>query len=118
MSPSVIKVERHPEIPIKVSGTAARPITLPFSTPFSAEISNALRYGKVKMPTLELYDGTADPEEHLGVYKAQMYVQDVDDAAYCRYFPATLKGVAQSWFNGPLPGSVTCFQDLADRFIS
>ena len=24
---------------------------------------------------------------------------DVDDAAYCPYFPATMKGVAQSWFN-------------------
>ena len=65
MSPSVIKVERHPEIPIKVSGTAARPITLPFSTPFSAKIINTPRYKKAKMPTLDLYDGTADPEEHL-----------------------------------------------------
>jgi len=33
------------------------------------------------MPTVDLYDGTTDPEEHLGVNKAQMYVQDVDDAA-------------------------------------
>jgi len=41
---------------------------------------------------LDLYDGTTDPEEHLGVYKAQMYVQDIDDAAYCRFFPATLNG--------------------------
>ena len=95
-SPSVIEAERHPETPIKVSGTAAQPTALPFSTQFSAEIINALCYGKVKMSTLDLYDGTADPEEHLGVYKAQMYVQDVDAAAYCRYFPGTLKGVVQS----------------------
>jgi len=26
--------------------------------------------------------------------------------------------VAQSWFNGLPPGSVTCFQNLADKFIS
>ena len=52
------------------------------------------------MTTLDLYDGTADLEEHLRVYKAQMNVQDVDDATYCLYFPTTLKGVAQSWFNG------------------
>jgi len=70
------------------------------------------------MPILDLYDGTTDPEEHLGVYKAQMYVQDVDDSAYCRYFPATLKGVAQSWFNGLPPGSFTYFQDLAYEFVS
>jgi len=48
------------------------------------------------MPTVDLYDGTTDPEEHLGVYKLQMYVQDMNDMAYCHYFPATLKGVAQS----------------------
>jgi len=48
------------------------------------------------MPTIDLYDGTTDREEHLGAYKEQIYIQDVDDAAYCRYFPATLKEVAQS----------------------
>jgi len=47
-----------------------------------------------------------------------MYVHDLDDAAYYRYFPATLKGVAQSWFNGLPPGSITCFQDLANKFVS
>jgi len=46
------------------------------------------------MPTIDPYDGTMDPEEHLGKYNAHMYVQDVDDAMYYRYFPATLKGVA------------------------
>ena len=70
------------------------------------------------MPKLDPYDGRTDPEEHLRVYKAQMYVQDVDDASYCRYFPITLKGVTQSWFNGLPPGSVMCFQDLADKFVS
>jgi len=118
MNPSVVKVERHPESPIKVSGTAARSIAPPFSTLFSAEIINTPRYGKVKMPTLDLYDGMVDPEEHLGVYKAQMCMQDVDDAAYCCCFPATLKEVVQSWFNGLPQGSVTCFQDLADKFVS
>ena len=42
---------------------------------FSVEIINVPRYGKVKMPTVDLYDGTTDPEEHLGMYKAQMYVR-------------------------------------------
>lgn len=46
------------------------------------------------MSTVDLYDGNTDPEEHLGLYKAHMYVQDVDDATYCRYFPATLEEVA------------------------
>jgi len=45
------------------------------------------------MPTVDLYDRITDPEEHLGFCKAHIYVQDVDDATYCRYFLATLKGV-------------------------
>jgi len=57
-------------------------------------------------------------EPQFGVYKAQMHVQDVDDATYYQYFPATLKGVTQSWFNSLTPGSISCFQDLVDRFVS
>ena len=85
-------VERHLETPIKVSGTTARTGLVIFSTLFSAEVINATRYEKVKMPTVDLYNGTTDLKEHLGVHKAQMYVQDVDDEAHYRYFPATLKG--------------------------
>ena len=70
------------------------------------------------MPTVDLYDRITDPEEHLGFCKAHIYVQDVDDATYCRYFPATLKGVAQLWFNDMTPGTVTCFHDLVDKFVS
>ena len=116
-SPSVVEVERQLGTPIKVSGMAARFAAPSFSTPFCPEIVKAPRCGKVKMLMLDLYDGTRDPEEHLGVYKAQMYVQDVDDTSYCRYFPATLKGVVQSWFNGLPQGSITCFQDLANKFV-
>ena len=82
----VVEAEHHPETPIKVSGTTARPTAPPFSTSFSAKIINAPRYGKVKMPMVDLYDRTTDPEEHLGVYKAQMYVQDVDDNAIAAIF--------------------------------
>jgi len=78
--------------------------TLP--TPFNREILEVPRLNKVKMPSIELIDETTDPDDHLDVYKAQMYVQDVDNATYCRYFPATLKGIAKKWFNGLLNGSV------------
>ena len=47
-----------------------------------------------------------------------MYIQDVDNALYYCYFPTTLKGEAQSWLNSLSPGSVSYFQDLADRIVS
>ena len=92
----MVEVGRKLETPLKVSGMAARTGSVPFSTPFSVEVINAPTFGKVKMPNLELYNGTMDPDEHLGVYKTQIYIQDVDDIAHCQYFSATLKGVAQS----------------------
>ena len=99
--------------PVKVSGTTARLATLPFSTPLSPEIINAPRYEKVKMLTVDIYDGATDPEEYLGVYKAQMYVQDVGDGRYCHYFPATLTGVAHSWFDDLPPGNCHLFPGLS-----
>jgi len=64
-----------------------------------------------------MYDRTKDQEERLGVRRAQMQVQDIDDKVYCCYFTTTLKEVAQSWFNGLTPRSVSYFQDLADGFV-
>lgn len=85
-----MEVERRPETPIKVPDMAAQTGSVPFFIPFSVEIINAPHYGKAKIPTVDLYDRTTNPKGHLGVYKAQMYDQDVDDAAYDQFFPTTL----------------------------
>jgi len=68
------------------------------------------------MLSVDLFDGTTDPDDHVDVYKAQMYVQDVDDATCGRYFPASLQGIAQKWFNGLPRGSVSSFFQLAELF--
>jgi len=47
-----------------------------------------------------------------------MYVQEVDDAMCFRYFPATLRGIAQKWFNDLPSGSITSFLQLAKLFNS
>jgi len=39
--------------------------------PFSRAIKEALRCKKVKMPTINLHDGTTGLDDHLDVYKAQ-----------------------------------------------
>jgi len=45
-----------------------------------------------------------------------MYVQDMDDATCCRYFRATLKGIAKKWFNGLPNGIVASFFQLVGSF--
>jgi len=81
-------------------------------TPFSQEIIEAPHPKKFKMLSVEPFDGATDPDNHLDVYKSQMYVQGMDDAMCCRYFPTTVRGMAQKWFSGLPSGSITSFLQL------
>ena len=114
--PSLLDVALVCPTTLKVGNSMERGSCPTYVTPFSREILEAPRLSKVKMPSVDLFDGTTDPDDHLDVYKAQMYVQHADDATCCRYFPATLKGIAQKWFNGLQRGSVTSFFQLAELF--
>ncbi|XP_010677944.1 uncharacterized protein LOC104893526 [Beta vulgaris subsp. vulgaris] len=73
---------------------------------------------KVKLPTIGPFHGTTNPDDHLSTYKHQMYVKAVDNATWCKYFPTTLKGVAQKWFNNLPPNSVNNFTELSIMFTS
>ncbi|XP_056685952.1 uncharacterized protein [Spinacia oleracea] len=86
------------------------------STPFCENIMNAPKESKVKTPTIEAYDGTTDPYMHLVAYRHYMYVQGTNEATWCKYFPATLKGVASKWFERLPPGSIASFNKLQTLF--
>jgi len=116
VEPSFLEVGPVHPTALKVGNSIERGSYPTFVTPFSQEILEAPRLSKVKMPSIDLFDGTTDPDDPVDVYKAQMYVQDVDDRTCCRYFPATLKGIAQKWFNGLPRGSVSSFFQLAELF--
>ena len=85
---------------------------------FSKEVEQAPQPFKVKNVLVGAYDGTKNPEDHIMSYINHMYLQAVDDATWCRCFPATLTGIAQRWF-GTLPaGSITNFRTLAYLFVN
>ena len=65
-------------------------------------------FPKLKLPMIEPFDGTTDPDDHLSAYKHQMYIQVVDDATCCKNFPATLKRVAQKWLNNTSQSLAIC----------
>ncbi|XP_021850787.2 uncharacterized protein [Spinacia oleracea] len=77
---------------------------------------NAPKEPKVKTPTIEAYDGTTDPDMHLVAYRHHMYVQGTNEAMWCKYFLATLKGVASKWFERFPPGSIASFNELQNLF--
>ena len=117
-SPSLAKMRQKSSTSIKLFATAAHLGSVLFVMPFSDIIMNAPRPRKVKIPSLELYNGNMDHEELMGVYEAQIYVHNMDDTACCRHFRATLQEVGQKWCNGLTPGSVACFYELCDCFVS
>ncbi|XP_021768499.1 uncharacterized protein LOC110732802 [Chenopodium quinoa] len=48
-----------------------------------------------------------------------MYLNPMSEATWCKYFPTTLKGVAQSWITkGVKEGSISGWKDLSNKFKS
>ena len=64
------------------------------------------------------YDGTGDPELHVSQFLMSMALNDFNGAMFCRAFPATLTGVAQSWMLNLPPASVSSFDQLTDLFLA
>ena len=64
-------------------------------SPFTASINGHPLSSKFKMPSLDLYDGTRDPFDHIAIFKTTIHLQGVLDEIMCRAFPTTLKGPAR-----------------------
>ncbi|XP_050276061.1 uncharacterized protein LOC126718038 [Quercus robur] len=73
---------------------------------------------KYKMPSLDSYDGTRDPFDHIATFKTTMHLQGVPDEIMCRAFPTTLKGPVRVWFSKIPPSTVTSFEELSKLFVN
>ncbi|XP_021866463.2 uncharacterized protein [Spinacia oleracea] len=89
-----------------------------YISPFCASIMSAPREPKVKAPLMDAYDGTSDPDMHLIAYRHHMYVQGTNEASWCKYFPATLRGAATKWFERLPSESITYFGEMEALFSS
>ncbi|XP_065629979.1 uncharacterized protein LOC136067698 [Quercus suber] len=87
-------------------------------SPFVSSINSHPLPPKFKMPTLDSYDGTRDPFDHIATFKTTMHLQGVPDEIMCRAFPTTLKGPARVWFSKILPNSVSSFEELSKLFVN
>ena len=87
-------------------------------SPFIASITSHPLSSKFKMPTLNSYDGTRDPCDHIATFKITIHLQGVLDEIMCRAFLTTLKVPARVWF-GKLPLiTITLFQKLSKLFVN
>ena len=87
-------------------------------SPFMPSINSHPLPSKFKMPSLDLYDGTRDPCDHIPSFKTTMHLQGVPDEIICRAFPTTLKGPARVWFSKIPPNNVSSFDELSKLFVN
>ena len=64
-------------------------------SPFTASINGHPLPSKFKIPSLDSYDGTCDPFDHIATFKMTMHLQGVLDDIMCKAFLTTLKGPAR-----------------------
>ena len=87
-------------------------------SPFTASINGHPFPPKFKMPSLDLYDGTRDPFDHIATFKTTMHLQGVPDEIMCRAFTTTLKGPVRVWFSKIPPNAVSSFEELSKLFVN
>ncbi|GKV50051.1 hypothetical protein SLEP1_g56766 [Rubroshorea leprosula] len=83
------------------------------SAPLNLSITTEPYQEGFKIPHLETYDGTKDPDEHLHTYQAIMRIQNANDAMMCKVFPTTLKSTARRWYHKLPRHSIDSFSQLA-----
>ena len=87
-------------------------------SPFTASINSHPLPSKFKLPSLDSYDGTRDPFDHIATFKTTMHLQGVPDEIMYRAFPTTLKGPARVWFSKIPPNSLSSFEELSKLFVN
>ena len=87
-------------------------------SPFTTSINGCPLPPKFKMPSLDSYDGTPDPFDHIATFKTTMHLQGVPDEIMCRAFLTTLKGLARVWFSKIPPNTVSSFEELSKLFVN
>ncbi|KAL0393025.1 UNVERIFIED_CONTAM: hypothetical protein Sradi_2525300 [Sesamum radiatum] len=89
----------------------------PRRSPFATHILAEAIQLRIKIPNINEYDGTKDPQDHLDQFLAKADLLDISNAAYCKIFRTTLAGKAMTWFNQLPSGTTDSFEQLSQRFL-
>ncbi|XP_013751667.2 uncharacterized protein LOC106454030 [Brassica napus] len=89
-------------------------------TPFAEEIASVEMPRKFSFPSIKMYDGTGDPDDHIAQYKQRMLAvalpKESREATMCKGFGSTLIGPALQWYINLPTSSIFSFAVLCDKF--
>ncbi|XP_017411652.2 uncharacterized protein LOC108323671 [Vigna angularis] len=91
------------------------PMRLTNLLPFTEAIMQANMPDKPP-PTLERYNGSEDPDDHLRNFIDAMAFYTDSDPVICRAFSLSLKGEALEWFHKLPRNSIDCFATVESLF--
>ncbi|XP_073120886.1 uncharacterized protein [Henckelia pumila] len=86
-------------------------------SPFALAILEEELPDSYKKPSVGEYDGSTDPEEHMGRFENAALLHQYSDGIKCRVFLSTLVKSTQQWFNMLKPGSIRSFEDFRVAFM-
>ncbi|XP_057246818.1 uncharacterized protein LOC104908818 [Beta vulgaris subsp. vulgaris] len=89
-------------------------------SPFADPIALIEVPKRFSVPSMKLYDGTADPNDHVAQYKQRMITilipKNMREACMCKGFGSTLTGPALQWFINLNNGTISSFAQLVNAF--
>ncbi|XP_056864056.1 uncharacterized protein LOC130511196 [Raphanus sativus] len=90
-------------------------------TPFVEEIASVEMPCKLSFPSIKMYEGTRDPDNHIAQYKQRILAVaipgDARDATMCKGFGSALTGPALQWYINLPTKSIKSFAALSDKFV-
>ncbi|XP_068475257.1 uncharacterized protein [Phaseolus vulgaris] len=90
----------------------------PRGHPFTDDIIATPLPDKWRGLTINLYDGSTDPDEHLNIFRTQMTLYTTDRTVWCKVFPTSLREGPLGWFSDLPPNSITSFDALELKFTT
>ena len=86
--------------------------------PFTNDIIVVPLPDKWRGLTMNLYDCSTDPDEHLNIFKTHMTLYTVDQTVWCKVFPTSLREGPLGWFTKLPANSVMNFKVLETKFTT
>ena len=87
-------------------------------SPFMHRIEGAKLPRRFNQPTFTIYNGRADPVEHVSQFNQRMAIHSQNEALMCKVFPSSLGPMAMRWFNSLKTNSIGSYKQLTQAFCS